>query len=175
MCYLGFSSKLHLKALQGLISEPYHLGMKAQSVDLKTYLETQLGRDLTLEELANAIGGSKSTIKRRNSEGFLIHEVLEILDHFHLSRTSGLLALGIIELDDAMDALGEDGALVDDTSTHVLAEVVAQRLREAAGIEPSRKGFVTLVEDRTNTPTKQTARMSGATKKRTRLRKGLLE
>lgn len=149
--------------------------MKAKSADLKTYLETQLGRDLTLKELAEAIGGSRSTIKRRNSEGFLVQEVLEILDHFQLSRTSGLLALGIIELDDAMGALGEDGALVDDTSTHVLAEVVAQRLREAAGIPSAPQKSVTLVEERTTMPTKQTARMSGVNNKRARLRKGLLE
>lgn len=136
------------------------------------YLEAAIGRTLTQEQVAASIGMSTSTFKRRKSEGFQLAEVLTALDHFGLSRTAGLLALGVIELSDAMDALGEDGALVDDTSTLKLAEILVDRLREAEGLSPATDEFPDPVTDRSKP--KDVASAAAPTR-RARLRKGLLE
>jgi len=144
--------------------------MKAEEVDLKGYLQRQLGRDIGQEELADAIGTSAATLKRRKRDGFLAGEVLSALDYYELSRTSGLLALGILELDDAMDALNEDGALVEDTSTISLVDEVARRLREAAGETSADQRFQLKTRPRMQSDIKVRD-----TKDRTKLRRGLLE
>lgn len=104
-----------------------------EGVDLKSYLETELGRTLGQKELAVSIGVSTSTFKRRAGEGFQVSEVLAALDYFHLSRTAGLLSLGVIESRDAKEALASEGVLIENTSTWRLAEILAERLRKEEG------------------------------------------
>lgn len=142
------------------------------STQLIEYLERVLDRAITREELAVSLGMSVATVDRRRNSQFSLDEKLKAIDYFNLSRTDALVAWGVLELGEVMDSIGADGKLVDSTSTVILAEEVARRLREAAGDEDSYGDrFPVAVKSRSGADT-QNARLAES---QARLRKGLLE
>lgn len=149
--------------------------MNRYEIDLPAYLAQRLGQMPTHDELADALGVSIRTSKRRKSDTYTLEDALRVIDYFELSRTEGLIELGILDARDVANAMGENGYLVDDTSTVVLAEEVARRLREeqGGGAEAERFPAATTVTTRpVNAKTlggKQQTRQGAA------IRKGLLD
>ncbi|OZD23866.1 hypothetical protein CH253_08395 [Rhodococcus sp. 06-156-3C] len=142
------------------------------------YLPTVLGHQPSREELCIAAEISMATYERRKAQGFSLEEVLKMLDYYNLSRPKALIALGILDIEETMDAVGMDGALVDLTSTVLLAEEVARRLREDAG-EPGESGHEPTsrfpVTKQAANPKKSRTGLRGAKERRANVTKGLLE
>ncbi|PTR30640.1 hypothetical protein C8K36_102493 [Rhodococcus sp. OK519] len=104
--------------------------------DLIAYIVKQLGRNVRQEEVATVLDLSRASITRRIREGFTIEEVLTVLDHYGLSRTAGLIDLGILDQQDVLDALGSGGRLVDMSTDYELARELAMRANpELAAVE----------------------------------------
>ncbi|MFD6517615.1 hypothetical protein [Rhodococcus sp. NPDC060176] len=99
--------------------------------DLFDYLVTQLDRPVRQEEVATVLKLSRASVGRRIKEGFPVDEILAVLDHYELSRASGLINIGILDTKDVVDAIGSEGLLVDTSSDYELARELAMRANPA--------------------------------------------
>ncbi|QDF15425.1 immunity repressor [Gordonia phage Mollymur] len=86
-----------------------------------------LGREVTRNEIADALDVHVSTISRRitGREGFKIEEVLVMCDYFRVSRCFMLVELGHLLMDDVVKTagVGEQSSLSSLADTALLSEL----------------------------------------------------
>ncbi|QIG58729.1 hypothetical protein SEA_DATBOI_65 [Gordonia phage DatBoi] len=85
-----------------------------------------LGREVTRNEIAEALDVHVSTISRRitGREGFRIEEVLDMCDYFRVSRCFMLVELGHLLMDDVVKTAGVgERSLADLADTALLSEL----------------------------------------------------
>ena len=101
------------------------------SINFDEYLEAQLGRRVTREEIAVAAGISVATYGRRKSDRFPAGEVIAVSRHFGLSPAKVLLDLDYLTIDEVLEAAGSDGTTISEASDLELAEALVERIRES--------------------------------------------
>jgi hypothetical protein len=100
------------------------------AIEFDEYLEAQLGRRVSREEIALAAGISVATYGRRKSDRFPAGEVIAVSRHFGLSPAKVLLDLDYLTFDEILAAAGSDGTTVAESTDLELAEALVERLRE---------------------------------------------
>lgn len=94
------------------------------------YLSRTIGRDVTREELAFALGASLSTVTRRMRDGFGADEVIQACRHFKISPLEALVYFRFLTPEEAGRA-GGDKSVRDFTDLDLAHELLR---RVEAGI-----------------------------------------
>ncbi|MGW6017813.1 hypothetical protein ACWFNS_07405 [Oerskovia enterophila] len=101
------------------------------AINFDEYLEAQLGRRVSREEIALAAGISVATYGRRKSDQFPADEVIAVSRHFELSPAKVLLDLDYLTIDEILAAAGSNGSTIAESTELELAEALVERLRES--------------------------------------------
>ncbi|AOE43755.1 immunity repressor [Gordonia phage SpeedDemon] len=99
-----------------------------------------LGREVTRNEIADALDVHVSTISRRitGREGFRIEEVLVMCDYFHVSRCFMLIELGHLEMDDVVATAGVNEQPIESLpDVALLRELTARAVDRERGEQPA--------------------------------------
>lgn len=98
-------------------------------MNIRTWIARRLGVNLTQAQMAAALDTSPATIKRRESEGYEVSEIIAAARHWGLNPAHALVDLDILTPEEVLSALGVESEPVGNLSDYRLAVELADRLR----------------------------------------------